>query len=90
MDGPTDAVPVPSGGRLPVLVDGCGGCGGFDWTCAGVGGVLGIFPAGTVGLGDEVGVGFVVAVARMGACGTPAVEVLCEPGKTVLSTLSSA
>lgn len=57
--GPTDAVPVPRGGRLPVLVEGAGG---LAWTCTGVGGVFGML---SIGMGEgEAGV--IWWFARMG------------------------
>lgn len=75
--GPVLALPVPVGGRLPVMVD-CAG--GLASTSAGVGGSGGVWVGGI-----SVNVGFGFAEARMGGCGTPAVVALWEPGRMILS-----
>lgn len=76
-EGPVFAVPVPVGGRFPVVVEGAGG---LALTSAGVGGVNGDC-SGVIDL-LTLGVVVVLADCRTGGCGTPAVVLLRLPGKT--------
>jgi len=75
--GPVAAVPVPVGGRLPVMVDGAG-MGGVETT-----GVGSVFSFARSGMSLIIGVG----AARIGACGTPATVLDSEPGRMVLSVV---